>query len=386
MVTLAIFTAAIVAYGFVTFVPHGWQFVLGIGCGPAVLFVIFFQYVPESPKWLVSKNRVEEAYRTLASIRPDNYDQVLLRDEIETMIRDNKFDEAVTSAAKVVVVGNRPDSKSTGVSSGQEASWSDVFVYRKAVIIGCGLMFFQTMTGINTVIFYSTTIFTFAGFSQGILGTSAVTFTNCLCTVFAAYYVDKVGRKMLLNVGTATMLAALVVLSSVLISIQGKTGAIQGIIAVLAILVYIVGFAIGLGAAIWVLMSEIMPTRLRSKAMSLFLSINWGFNFLIGLLTLTSINALGGVSGGMSNDEVKQAQKNGVAVLYFIFAGFCVLCLAFLNFYVPETRGKSPEQLNEVANPLMGDIGQDESQGSASVVTGTARTESKNGLNISHVL
>jgi hypothetical protein len=81
------------------------------------------------------------------------------------MIRDNMFDEAVTSAAKVVVV-NRANSKSTGLSSGQEASWSDVFVYRKAVIIGCGLMFFQTMTGINTVIFYSTTIFTFAGFSQ----------------------------------------------------------------------------------------------------------------------------------------------------------------------------------------------------------------------------
>lgn len=396
MVTAAIFLAAVVAYGFVTYVPHGWQYVLGLGCAPAVVFVMFFKYVPESPKWLVSKNRIEEAYKTLASIRPDNYDQVLLRDEIENMIKDNVHNEAINSA-------KLPDSKlikggsgvAAGVVSGarsnaNEASWSDVFVYKKAVIIGCGLMFFQTMTGINTVIFYSTTIFTFAGFQQGILGTSAVTLTNCIATVFAAYYVDKVGRKFLMNVGTATMLVALIVLSSVLISIQGDSGPVQGIVAVLAILVYIIGFAIGLGAAIWVLMSEIMPTRLRSKAMSLFLSINWGFNFLIGLLTLTSINALGGVNSSMSNDEEKKAQKNGVAILYFIFAAFCVLCLSFLNFYVPETRGKSPDELNDsIENPMFSsaNVGLLEEEDSHHPVSAIRKSsESRNGLNISHVL
>lgn len=91
-------------------------------------------------------------------------------------------------------------------------------------------------------------------------------------------------------------------------------------------------------------MSEIMPTRLRMKAVSLFLSVNWGANLVIGLLTLTAIDGLGGVKDSMDDDETAAAEKNGVAYLYFIFAAFTVMCLFFLHIYVPETKGTTPDQ------------------------------------------
>jgi hypothetical protein len=86
-------------------------------------------------------------------------------------------------------------------------------------------------------------------------------------------------------------------------------------------------------------MSEIMPTRLRIKAVSLFMSINWGCNLIIGLLSLTAINDLGGVKNGMTDDETADAQKKGVAALYYIFAGITVASLVFFHLIVPETKG-----------------------------------------------
>ena len=86
-------------------------------------------------------------------------------------------------------------------------------------------------------------------------------------------------------------------------------------------------------------MSEIMPNRQRAKAVSLFLSINWGCNLAVGLLTLTAINTLGGVKASMTDDESADAQKIGVSYVYFIFAGITFCCLAFLHFFVPETKG-----------------------------------------------
>jgi hypothetical protein len=96
---------------------------------------------------------------------------------------------------------------------------------------------------------------------------------------------------------------------------------------------------LALCAVVWTVMSEIMPTRLRNKAVSVFLSVNWGCNLIIGMLTLTAIDQLGGVTNSMDDDETASAEKNGVAYLYFIFAGFTVACLLFLHIYVPETKG-----------------------------------------------
>lgn len=106
-------------------------------------------------------------------------------------------------------------------------------------------------------------------------------------------------------------------------------------------------------------MSEIIPTRVRSKAMSLFLCVNWGLNLIISLTVLTAINGLGNVTDDDTVDDDStrtDEQKKGVAYLFLIFAGFAVLCLAFLAFYVPETKGKKVEDLVEksmMISPLL---------------------------------
>jgi succinate dehydrogenase hydrophobic anchor subunit len=152
-------------------------------------------------------------------------------------------------------------------------------------------------------------------------------------------------------------LFSLLLLSIVLLSPINDV--IQGIIAVLAILFFVAGFAIGLGAGkcnqnsfislfislfslllvCWTVMSEIMPTRLRAKAVSLFLSVNWATNLLIAMLTLTAIDGLGGVSDDMTDDNQKDHEKIGVGALYLVFAGMTAACFAFIYFYVPETKG-----------------------------------------------
>jgi hypothetical protein len=116
---------------------------------------------------------------------------------------------------------------------------------------------------------------------------------------------------------------------------------IQGYIAVLAVLTFTAGFAIGLGAVSWTVMSEIMPTRLRAKAMSLFLSVNWGLNLVIAMVTLTAVDGIGGVTSDMDDDEKSNAEKTGVGGLYLIFAGLAAACLFFIHVFVPETKGKA---------------------------------------------
>lgn len=133
-------------------------------------------------------------------------------------------------------------------------------------------------------------------------------------------------------------LISLLALSVVLLSpIDGQ---IQGIVAVLAVLIFVAGYAIGIGAVCWTIISEIVPTRIRSKSFSLFLSINWAMNLLVGLLTLTAINGIGGASDDMDDDSEREDRKKvGVGSLYLIFAGLNAVCVAFIIFLVPETKG-----------------------------------------------
>jgi sugar porter (SP) family MFS transporter len=292
--------------------------------------LIFRAKIPESPKWLVHQGRIEDAVAVLQIVRPVDHNAVA---ETDSIIEDSRGD-AVSSV-----------------------TWAEVFAYKRAVIIGCLLTFFQAFTGINSVVFYSTTIFGFAGFSQAILATASFGVVNFVSTVWSASLVDKMGRKKLLLGGTIVMLIGLLVLSPVLLT---SDGSVSGLIAVLALLVYVVGFAIGMGAVIWVIMSEMIPTRVRTKAVSLFLCISWGSNLIIGLVTLTAIDVMGGVTSSMTDDQQSQAEKVGVAYLYLFFAGMCVVSIIFIVFMVPETKGKTPSALQggtSIDSPLLSEWG-----------------------------
>ena len=210
------------------------------------------------------------------------------------------------------------------------------------------MMFFSAMTGINSVIFYSTTIFTFAGVQEPIIGTIAVGVLNVILTIVSGYLVDKLGRKVLLTSGTWIMLASLITLG--LLLLKGPDKEYIGYLDVTFVLTYVCGFAVGLGAVQWVVLSEVVPTRIRAKAYSLFTLSNWGANLVISFFTLSVINALGHYSEDDNDDEQNTEKKNGVSYVYFIFAGMCLLCLVFLYVLVPETKGRNPD--DEFESPL----------------------------------
>mmetsp|Transcript_12347 Transcript_12347/g.18720 ORF Transcript_12347/g.18720 Transcript_12347/m.18720 type:complete len:551 (-) Transcript_12347:231-1883(-) len=345
MLTLGIFVAGLVGYGFVEYVNHGWVYVQAGIAIPAIINLLGAGLMYESPKWLISENRVKEAKEVITALRPAGYDT----------------DAEMSAISDEIALA--PD---------EETTWEEVFACRHAVIIGCGLMLAMAITGINTVIFYSATIFGFAGFDDAILATAAVGAVNFVATGVATYLVDKMGRKQLLVIGTSIMALALVWLGVVLLT-ANSVPSTQGVIAVIAVLLYVVGFAIGMGAVSWVVMSEVMTTRLRSKAFSLFVSINWGANFLIGLFTLSAIDGMGGTKDSMDDDEVADSRKEGVAYMYVMFAGICVAVLIFIFTYVPETKGKTPDDFmteterlslkgevvqegKTVENPMQGDV------------------------------
>lgn len=324
---IGIFFVSLLAYALVSTISHGWQYVLAFQIVPAALQIFLNKYIPESPKWLIRHGREGDALQVLLSLRPPSHDS---QEEIDEFKRELQQDI---------------DNKST-------ATWGDLFGSGRPAAIGSLLMFFQAMTGINTVIFYSTTIFGFAGFSQAILATASVDGVNFAATVVAAYLIDRVGRKFLLLLGQYIMIASLLLLAVILyVDVDAE---LQGIIAVVAALIYIAGFAVGLGAAIWSVINEIMPSRLRAKGMSLFLSINWFFNLLIAFGTISTINFLGDVNDDADDDTVvNDAKKRGVSLLYFIFFGITLLSLTFTHVVVPETAKSGAD--NESQVPLLED-------------------------------
>eukprot|EP01031_Cornospumella_fuschlensis_P035214 gene35214-42654_t len=372
LLTLGIFVVSLLGYGFVTYVNHGWQYIQAFSAIPALFSLCMAGYTPESPKWLLGQatksahngNISAQSASTLNQasnpLTKDNNNKNVLEisvsPSIETsaqyiqaketleVLRPSGYD--IQSEIQIIV----KEAQEEAIKSTEEVTWDEVFSAKQAVIIGCGLTFFQAITGINSVIFYSTTIFELAGFSESIIGTTIVGLLNFFMTLVSAVLIDKMGRRILLLRGTYIMLAALLLLSIVLLSPMEETA--QGSIAVVAVLIYVVGFAIGFGAVVWTILSEIMPTRLRMKAVSLFLSLNWGANLAISMLTLPAINGLGGEHGGMDDDEESDAQKRGVAILYLIFAGLTAASLVFVHMLVPETKGGSPEDL-QTTTPLL---------------------------------
>jgi len=331
-----IFIVAFVAFGFVTYVDNGWQFVQGFIFIPSTIMLIGAPLLPESPKWLIQMKRDAEATKVVADLRTDDHD---VEEEISAIQSEIKQKEST-------LIDSSTDND-------KEITWSDVFKAREAVIVGVGLMFISAMTGINTVIFYSTTIFGFAGFDEQILATASVGFINLIFTFVGMYFADRTGRKILLLSSLVIMLFSLLLLSIILL-LPGVDDTAQGYVAVFACLSFVAGFSIGLGPVCWVVMSEMLPTRLRTKAFGLFLSVNWGANLVIAMVTLTTIDLLGGVESDMDDDdEIAGREKSGVAYLYLIMSGITVCSILFIQYFVPETKGKTPEQLQGLNTPLL---------------------------------
>jgi len=288
-ITIGILAAALVDY--VLAQSRNWELMLGIAIVPAVLLVAGMIVLPESPRWLFAHGQETLGREILARTRP--------ADEVDEATKD--------------ILG------SLNVHQG---SWRDLLTpgVRSALIIGIALAILQQITGINTVIYYAPQIFKLAGFSSdavSILATLGVDTVNCLMTLVAIAFIDRIGRKPLLYIGVTGMAIALFALA---FSFAQRASSATGGITLVALMVYVGCFAFSLGPITWLLISEIYPLRVRGRAMSIATLANWAANFVVSFTFLTLVQALGS------------------PLTFSIYGALCLVTIVFIRGFIRETR------------------------------------------------
>jgi MFS transporter, SP family, galactose:H+ symporter len=283
---------------------HAWRWMLGLASVPGALLVFGMIAMPESPRWLVKRGAEEAARHALSLVRPVA--------EIEAELQEIRED----------------------LQHDQPAAWSELLMpgLRPALLVGVGLAVFQQATGINTIIYYAPQIFERAGLGSAgtaLAATIGIGVINVLSTLIAIRLVDRVGRKPLLLAGLAGMTLSLAVLGVAqrIGSMVGIDRAMLALITVGFVGLYIVCFAFSLGPVVWLMISEIFPNRARARAVAVSTASNWMANFLVSLSFPILQAALG-------------------PLLWFVYAAMGVAGLIFIVNYVPETKGKSLEDIS----------------------------------------
>jgi MFS transporter, SP family, galactose:H+ symporter len=298
MVTIGIVVSYLADYGLAN--KEAWRWMFGLAAIPALILLIGLFFVPESPRWLMSRSRDEEARAVLQRIRESN--------DVSAELTEIQAD-----------------------LNQQEGSWRELLSpsLRRPLIIGIGLAIFQQFTGINTVIYYAPTIFQLAGLhsaSAAILATVGVGAVNVLLTILALRLLDRVGRRPLLLYGLVGMVISLGVLGAAFLF--SSLSSIIAWLAVISLAVYVACFAIGLGPVFWLLISEIYPQKIRGRAMSVATVMIWASNLIVALTFLSLLHSL------------------GRSATFWLYAVIGIAAWFFAYRLVPETKGRTLEQID----------------------------------------
>lgn len=284
-----------------------WRILAIFGIICSIPFLYFtYKYLPETPNWFVSVNREKDAEKVLIIIRQDTD----VNDEI------NKLRETLN------------DKNAT-----ETDSFMDIFKieYRRAIFISISLMFFQQFSGINAIIYYAHTIFTLANSSvDEKFCTIIIGIVNFISAFIASSLIDKLGRKLLLYISGLILVITLNVMSIYFYFIKSLSES-YGWIPLISLIVYILGFSLGLGPVPWLMMGEILPSKVRSSGAALSTSFNWLFTFIVTKIFYTSIEIL----------------HLPVWVIYLSFSIICAISLFFVKYFVIETSGKTLEDIEK---------------------------------------
>lgn len=272
-----------------------WRWMIGIEALPALLYILFVIFIPRSPRWLISRGRIEEAEKVLSMINPH--------------------------------IDSRKELREIQELDAKEQTGENIFLkkYRFPLILAFLIAFFNQLSGINAFLYYAPRIFESAGLgeSTALLSSIGIGVVNLLFTLLGVFLIDRLGRTQLLLYGSIGYIISLSLVAAAFFLNWG------GMWVPVFLFLFIASHAIGQGAVIWVFISEIFPNRLRASGQAFGSSTHW----VLAAIIPSSIPFL--------------FSTIGPGYVFAFFAFMMVLQLVFVIFMMPETKGKSLEELSE---------------------------------------
>lgn len=286
-------------------IPEVWRYMLVIAAIPAVLLFFGMLKMPESPRWLVSKNRTDEALEVLRRVRSEEEAQIELNEIKESFAKENEKEK-------------------TTFKNMLQIKW-----VRRILFLGIGISLVQQGTGVNSIMYYGTQILRDAGFATqaALVANIANGVISVLATFLGIWLLGKVGRRPMLivgQIGTTSALLLIAIFGNVLVDSSALP------YVVLTLTVTFLAFQQGaISPVTWLMLSEIFPTRFRGIGMGTAVFCMWIFNFLISLGFPVLLD------------------KTGLSVTFLVFVALGILLITFAARYLPETKGLTLEQLEQ---------------------------------------
>lgn len=286
-------------------IPEVWRYMLVIAAIPAVLLFFGMLKMPESPRWLVSKNRTDEALEVLRRVRSEEEAQIELNEIKESFAKENEKEK-------------------TTFKNMLQLKW-----VRRILFLGIGISLVQQGTGVNSIMYYGTQILRDAGFATqaALVANIANGVISVLATFLGIWLLGKVGRRPMLivgQIGTTSALLLIAIFGNVLVDSSALP------YVVLTLTVTFLAFQQGaISPVTWLMLSEIFPTRFRGIGMGTAVFCMWIFNFLISLGFPVLLD------------------KTGLSITFLVFVALGILLITFAARYLPETKGLTLEQLEQ---------------------------------------
>jgi sugar porter (SP) family MFS transporter len=275
---------------------NDWRWMMGIEAFPAILYTLLCFGIPQSPRWLITQNKIDQARAIYKKIDPTASFETLIAEMAEdtspSNVKDSLFDKK----------------------------------YRFPLKLAFLVAFFNQLSGINAFLYYAPRIFEEGGLgeSTSLLSSIGIGITNLIFTFIGISLIDKLGRRQLMYFGSVGYIISLSLVSCAFFFEWG------GLLIPIFLFIFIASHAIGQGAIIWVFISEIFPNHLRNAGQSFGTSVHW----ILAALIPSFVPILFG--------------SIGAGVVFLIFAFFMVLQLVFVHYMMPETQGISLEKLSKI--------------------------------------
>lgn len=284
-----------------------WRVLAILGILPCTLLIPGLFFIPESPRWLAKMGMTEDFESSL---------QVLRGFDTDISIEVNEIKRSVASSSRRTTIRFAELKRKR---------------YWFPLMIGIGLLVLQQLSGINGVLFYSSNIFANAGISSSNVATFGLGVVQVVATGVNTWLMDKAGRRLLLLISSSGMAASFLLVSvsfflEGFVSEDSRFYSILGILSLVGVVTVVISFSLGVGAIPWVIMSEILPVNIKSLAGSVATLANWLVSWIV---TMTANLLLDWSNGGT----------------FLIYGIVCAFTIAFVSLWVPETKGRSLEEI-----------------------------------------